>query len=807
MKILFNVGVDEKRYQKAISYLASSLGFTPMVTTKTLSVYSAQALARQFNAEAVIICNEHTLEQHVDDPKPTLSNWRGSRLATQIPTFVVDKIANVYSTAEGRWLFDRDLLKVKQSFKAIRPFAPTILKTIPLVRRAYSELQSAVLIGIDIETQQHQMKKHAKSSTRVPCFNAESMDIKGLGETWITVVSITSVMPNGELKTYVLPVVNGMHDYWTDDSEYGYVLDFIRKVCDLDAPKVFHNGLYDCFHLLRYGAYPREWLFDTMGLSHSQFSELPKTLDFLSSWTNYDHRYWKYLADKEHKATGSMEDYWTYAGLDTYRMMQSLMGLIDQGDYWMWSNYKAAFPLVYPSCYAAFEGMKIDNETRFRLQSSALEELESARTDLQIMTDDPEFNPASPPQTSEFLYNVLGAARPKRAKSKSATGAKERVFVAGQHPINALFVDRFNVFAHNAKAISTYYNYLQWNSRLMFSLDPFGTETGRFASRGSPAWIGTQIQNQPYYAKEMYIPDPGYVLFEIDYSKAEAICTAFLCQSLALIKALTDPDLDSNGNKKDFYRVLGELFFQMKYEDVTTEFRNKVLKRIQHGTNYMMAEDTFIEGMEDISVLYYAAQQLGITISVNPSALDGEMSMKNFAKHLLDSYHIPFPEVKVWWEDIMNEVITTGKVINPATGHVRVFFGDPKKDRRIQRKAVAHQSQNCSVAELNKGFLRAWHYACSLPSSDILRLKTQIHDSILGQVKIEWAREVIPKVAELAIARLDIHGRPMTINVDIECSATNWKDKEEWETFSTTTLATLERQKSLMSTTDGLLSV
>lgn len=802
MNVLVNYDPAEAKYLKALDYFVRSAGHSAVVTNKTLTPYEMDLYATRANCSAVIIANVKTLKNYVDDEKPTLDAWRGSRINKGVPAIVVDSLSNIYAKPEGDFLFRRDLAKVSKTIVPPRKFKYSVLKRVDQFPKWLELCNQAVAIGLDIETNQHSRKKNTKSSTKVPCFDDETLDIAGLGETWITVLSISILLEDGKLETCVLPLVNGRHDFWELDSEYAAAIKFMQDVCATKAPKVFHNGLYDCFHLIRYNCYPENWCLDTMALSWCWYSELPKDLGFLSSWLLYDAEYWKWLSDKEHKVVGNIEDYWMYAAKDTWYMMRNLQELLLQGSHWMFTNYYFQFPLVYPSIYSAFEGMLVNNTTRLKLLDKARAEVDAELAKIRIMTDDAKFNPSSPQQNSSFLYDVLGAARPPRAKSVSATGKKERRFVSSQHPMIAMFTDALDNYAKNAKGISQYFKFIQWNGRLLWGLDPFGTETSRFASRKSHAWVGAQIQNQPPYAKEMYEPDPGYLLFEIDYSKAEAICTAYLSQCLALIIALVEPELDNEGEKKDFYKVLGELFFGMKYEDVTKEFRNKVLKKIQHGTNYMMGGATFLDNLEDFSVIFLAAEMLGYVITPEPKA-PNEFTAVQFATKLLDSYHIPFPEVSAWWESIRNEVASTHMLVNPH-GFVRYFFGDAGKNHAVWRSAVAHQPQSTSVGNLNKGYLKAYKFAASLKDKSILRIKTQIHDSLLGQVKIEYAMAIIPLLADLLVARQEIYGRQMVIPVEIEVTNTNWKDKKSWKDFSETILPTLGSQKSLTPSTVGL---
>ena len=794
MLILLNNHPSESRYLNVLEFMLKKNNYTAARTEKAHSISSLQSLATQANAKAILVCNTETLVALTGDPKATLDKWRGTRFNYPIPIIVINSLTHFHSVNHGQWLLQKDLDKLKFIRNKAKPFSYTLLDSPSLFSEWLSIARSAMVLGVDIETNQHSMKKNEKSTKRVPCFSEPNYDIADLGETFITCMSFTALMPDLSLKTCVLPLVEGFEDFWIRDSDYVSAINFMRDMLDTDTPKCFHNGLYDCVYLMRYGAWPRNWVFDTMGLSHSWYSELPKTLDFLCSWTLYDYRYWKDEADAQHKAK-DYRSYYEYSGKDTWNMIRALVQLLLKGDYWMFSNYSSVFKLVYPSLYCAFEGLRINNDTRIKMKSKAQATMASLLTELQVMTDDSNFNPGSPQQVSNFIYNVLGAKRPPRAKSASASGKKERIYVAAQHPLIAMFCDRIDKYNVEKKAVSTYFSFLQWHSRLLYSLDPFGTESNRFASRGSAFWVGTQIQNQPGYAKYMYEPDPGYIGLEMDYSKAEAVCTAHLSQCVALISALADKSVD-------FYKRLGTLFFQMDVKDVTDDFRNKVLKKIQHGTNYMMGADTFIDNCS-VSILNFAAGFLGITLTESPREGKKELTLRQFAQSLLDAYHVPFPEVSAWWEKIRIEVASTKLLVSP-TGHVRYFFGDPMKNHAVFRSAVAHQPQNLSVTKLNEGFWKVYQFMKIEPG--VIRLKTQIHDSIKIQVRIDRARELVPVLRDIVVANQMVHGRLMTIEVDVEAYHDNWKGKVKWPHFSETILPMLESQNRLTSTIGGSAS-
>lgn len=83
----------------------------------------------------------------------------------------------------------------------------------------------------------------------------------------------------------------------------------------------------------------------------------------------------------------------------------------------------------------------------------------------------------------------------------------------------------------------------------------------------------------------------GYLILEIDKSQSEARCTAYLSGDKDLIQALEDPP--ETAGIKDFYCYTGYKFFAVEF-DKKHDLRQAV-KKIIHGTNYMMGAMTFID--------------------------------------------------------------------------------------------------------------------------------------------------------------------------------------------------------------------
>lgn len=754
MRILVNYHPTEKDQLSQLAHYLRKAGLQGLSTSATLTPGELVEKAKQASCQAIFLINPDTLHSCVTGSKPTLDKHRGSRLNFSIPVIVGNKLDHINTVPHGKWLLEQDLNKFKLLNQPQTPFAFEVLDATDKFDDAFAFISSSILISYDIETSVYNT-------------NEESCQA---GDSVITSASWACLMSDWTIRVFVLPFINFGIDHWDTDVGYCKAIEFLRKVNALLQPKVMQNGMYDTAHSIRYQAEPRNWILDTLGIAHSQYASLPKDLAFLASYHCHDYVYWKDDSEEATKAK-DIQKFWRYNALDAWYTLRIVLSQLKNSPAYTWKNYKDQFKLVYPFTYCSFEGFKIDQEQLKTQRADAVQRLETARVTLQKMFADDNFNPGSWQQLEFYLYEIFGAKKPKIGKSASCTDEKNLKAVAQQHPLLARLTDSILQYKKAQKEISNYYDFLQLNGRLYWMIDPFGTETSRAASQASTFWCGTQIQNIPSYAKAFLMADKGYTLFEIDNNKSEARCTAYLSQCLAMIEALEDEE-------KDFYRTLGTLFFGIPYEEVSDFFRNKVLKRINHGANYMMGAKTFSENT-GVLILIEAAGKLGILLTPVPRANHPEeRTVIGFSKDLLEKFHEPFPEVREWYKDVANEISLTGSLTSPL-GNVRVFFGDARKNYDLLKEAVAHGPQNLSVMILNKGLWKIYRQQV-LPGKGQFRLKAQIHDSVLGQTKTESIKDSITVAQQLLYNPVKIHGRTLVIPTEAEISETSWKAKRAY---------------------------
>src|SRR3546814_2460009 len=71
--------------------------------------------------------------------------------------------------------------------------------------------------------------------------------------------------------------------FWSNADDHAIAHSSMAEINDSPALKTMHNGAYDCSYFIRDLCPPRNYLYDSMLMWYSRFSELPKTIDFVRS--------------------------------------------------------------------------------------------------------------------------------------------------------------------------------------------------------------------------------------------------------------------------------------------------------------------------------------------------------------------------------------------------------------------------------------------------------------------------------------------------------------------------------------------
>lgn len=487
----------------------------------------------------------------------------------------------------------------------------------------------------------------------------------------------------------------------------------VRRFNKLPAPKIFQNGLYDNSYFARYNCMPTNWLFDTQHLFHAWLSELPKRLDFIAAMSVRKIRYWK-----DDGSTGSLSDYHRYNALDCWATLNTFLGIMQDAPAWAIKNYGIEFPLVFPCLHCGLEGFKWDSEAAEKAKKESEADLGKDLARLRHVIAEPNFNPGSPKQTLS-LFRILGLGLPTTSKADMLRAKASSVF-------NEQILNLVTSYREKAKLISNYFDESKiWNGRLFYSFNPAATDTGRLNSKESSFWCGFQIQNvkRGGFVKQCFLADGDWLLCEIDKAQSEARCVGYLSGEEKLI-TLVESDKDYHSwNAQEFFGVAYELIY--KDGKVIDIILRDLSKRTNHGANYNMGDQVMLDTMGPKNVLR-AKKALRLPIA---------MRLKAVCAFLLKRYSDTYPKVKgLYYTSIVKRITLSGMLVSPL-GWTRKFFGSPAKNKRDLNLAVAHEPQNLSVGIVNSEFFKIWYATIYGELQDLVRLKAQIHDSILFQYR------------------------------------------------------------------------
>jgi hypothetical protein len=738
---------DQQAHLARFSRLAVFHGHKVSVTTGTPSTLSELELkCKTAGIEGILIANQQLLDRALnalpDFQKPienkqlSLDDYQGSFISVRsLPAVVLNPPEHIMSVPYGAFIFSRFITKLTKPtdwFPATnfnwKVFDP---RDLPFWREW---LRNSRLIAIDIETFRNDPLK------RISC------------------ISFTGWQRDAhQTQTVVIPF----------DSVYN--LAVIREFADLPAPKVFQGGTYDNAYLLRYNIPVRNWLYDTLHLFHSYYSELPKRLDFVTAFTLRNVRFWK-----DDGKSGNLENYFRYNGMDGWATLNSCLSLLAELPEWALRNYtEHEFPLVYPALHCELEGWRVAPDTFKTVKATQTAEADKRLASLRKMLKAPNYNPGSWQQNTK-VFIILGCGDLK------GTGEPQMKKAEYRHPLNARIIGDIREYKKARKLVSNYcdeskiWQHSENNWRLHYRLNPAGTDTGRLASSESSFWTGYQIQNIPRgpRIKQYLVADEGWKLGEPDFEQSESRCTFYLAgeeKGIAVVES-----------GKDFHCWNAQLFFGFKYEDLWDEklkkcktpeakqIRDEPAKRTNHGANYNMTGGVMLD-----TVGPKVAARMKMILH-----LPSSMSLKDVCQYCLNQWSKTYPKVQGQWYDAIRKEIELTKKLVSALGWTRHFFGDVKNNRHYFNAAVAHGSQNLSVAIINRKFYKLWWEQIYGKLRGVFRIKAQIHDSIPFQYKQEadWVPAEVSRLMENSTEVRGADGKVRTMRIPVGMSY----GKERW---------------------------
>lgn len=693
--------------------------------------YEVRTYCEKRDIKGVITTSQTLLHKLIPDyvgkKTPSVDNYAGSLFVRDgIEVIIVSPLEQTISVPYGDFLLKRYASKITERARWMQtPTFNWCILTPSNIEHEYNKVSNWELCAFDIETFK------------------EKLAIRCIGFTFASCINGSYVS-----RTLVLPL----------DTDFSLV--WAAKFLATRSAKIAQNGKYDINYLLRYSIVPNNYVWDTAALMHCWYSELPKDLASLSAFFVRDSMYWKDLAD-----TQDLQQYYLYNGKDTHQTLCAMLGWVREAPDWARKNYLQEFPLQFPCILSEMRGIKRDIPRLKVANEKLTAQIAEENTRLSAELGVRDFNTNSPVQKKQLL-KILGCGDLESTDEKNLAKARLR------HPLNSRILGQVSSIQKKRKLLSTYLcGGKELNGRILYALNPHGTDTGRLASREHHFWCGLQIQNIPRgkEVKATFVADDGFLWGESDLEQAESRDTAYITGDRNLIAAVDSGRDFHSTNASSFFGIPYNLIYDDTKKETIDRTLRDLAKRVNHGASYLMGYAVLIDTMGEDKIR--EAQKL--------LSLPRGWSLREVGEHLLDVFTRTYPAVRIEHPDYVRRTVALNKKLVGATGWTRYCFSDPSRSKSALNAYTAHGPQSLNAMCLNLSYMDVF-YKIALPNPHDFRLNAQIHDSILFQYRIghEHLAQQVKTLMERPIQVTDIKGitRTLTVPAALKCGKQYWSE-------------------------------
>ena len=321
------------------------------------------------------------------------------------------------------------------------------------------------------------------------------------------------------------------------------------------------------------------------------------------------------------------------------------------------------------------------------------------------------FNINSPRQLGGILFEKMRMPYGKKTKTGYSTSAEVLEKLRFEDPIIEMILE----YRQLTKLKSTYADGLETyidaeDGRIHTTFNQNITATGRLSS------TEPNLQNIPIrmelgrQIRKVFVPEPGYVFLDADYSQIELRVLAHMSGDERLIEAYRE--------NADIHRTTASLVFHTPYDEVT-DLQRRNAKAVNFG-------------------IVYGISGFGLSRDLNITRREAE--------DYIEDYFATYPRVKAF----MDELVEEGR----SKGYVVTMFGrrrpipELKAKNFMQRQFGERIAMNSPIQGTAADIIKI----AMLRVADRLkkgrfrsRLILQIHDELL----IETHREEIQEVTKL----------------------------------------------------------
>lgn len=543
-------------------------------------------------------------------------------------------------------------------------------------------------------------------------------------------------------------------NYWLEEEEAYLSFMLYKLLTHPNAQIIGQNFIYDAQYFYRHLHFVPNFKRDTMLAQHSMFSNMPKSLDFLSSLYCGHHVYWKDDSKNWDPKLGERQ-LWIYNCVDCCRTYE-----IDDSQQIAITSFAETWPqlpavhefqqsMFWPVLQTMNTGLRVNHQSKAEL-SAELATAIQARNDWITEILGFPLNINSSKQMQDLFYRLLAQTPIKKRTTKGMSittddSALERISV--REPILKPLCDVIRELRSLNVFRSTFLEApVDIDDRMRCSFNIAGTETYRFSSSENAFGSGMNLQNIPSgdedsttsfpfpNIRKLFVcdedPEP-MEYFDIDLDSADLRIVVWESNCLEMKQMFAE-------GLKPYVEVAKEY-----YRDPTIDKHHpsyKLFKALCHGTNYLGT----------------------------PSGLSGRIGL-NVAdvERIQNWYYEKFPEIKNWQDDLKSRVMSDRYVENVFGYRCYVF---DRIEGTIFNQMVAWVPQSTVGCLINRGY-RNIH-----ANETDIQVLLQVHDSLAGQYPARIRDEAIGKVLDHCAVPLPYASGELIIPVGIKTSTKSWGD-------------------------------
>jgi len=541
---------------------------------------------------------------------------------------------------------------------------------------------------------------------------------------------------------YYIPVG---HDYLGAPAQLALdeVLVVLRPLIEAESPRIIGQNLkYDVIVLERHGLHPSGVAFDTMIASHLARPEERRhnLVEIARVYLGYEMLSYQELVGKDGQIAAVPLDKATfYAAEDAeiaFRVKQPLEQALARVNATQ-LFHEVEVPLVPVLARMERNGIKLDKQVLATQGEELRERLSVIKEDLYEMAGEP-FNPSSPKQVAEILFDRLSLPVIERAKTGPSTSARVLSELAVHHPLPGKLIE----YRELEKLLNTYIDRLPEainpkTGRIHTSFHQASTATGRLSSSDP------NLQNIPIRTevgeriRRAFVAPRGSQLIGADYSQIELRLLAHFSEDEALIQAFETGE--------DLHQLTASHIFGIPEGEITPKVRDAA-KRVNFGIIYGISP-------------FGLARELGIS--------------REEAKAYIDRFFMAYPKAKAFI-DRMIELATERGYAETILGRRRPLPYLTSKNvqrRNFDRRNAVNTPIQGSAADLIK--LAMLQIDRLIEQGDIkAKMLLQIHDELVFEAKRDHCEAAM---TQIKAAMEGVMTLAVPLEVEVKCGS-NWSE-------------------------------